>query len=82
MTLVRSLLPARVAGLVHGHLGRFRRGRAGAGRAGAGTVRRASAPHDEALATDGDIRRLCALFDLSIGGAERYAHTTDQPGVG
>lgn len=36
----------------------------------------------EALATGGDIRRLCALFGLSVGGAERYAHTTEQPGVG
>ena len=28
---------------------------------------------NEALATDGDIRRLCDLFGLTVGGAERYA---------
>jgi hypothetical protein len=28
---------------------------------------------DEALATGGDIRRLCDLFGLTVGGAERYA---------
>lgn len=33
----------------------------------------------EALASGGDIRRLCDLFGLTVGGAERYAHTTDQP---
>lgn len=35
----------------------------------------------EAVATGGDVRRLCDLFGLSIGGAERYAHTDDQPAV-
>jgi site-specific recombinase XerC len=35
----------------------------------------------EALASGGDIRRLCALFGLSVGGAERYAHTAE-PGTG
>jgi hypothetical protein len=35
----------------------------------------------EALATRGDVRRLCDLFGLTVGGAERYAHTTDQPGA-
>jgi hypothetical protein len=34
----------------------------------------------EALATGGDVRRLGDLFGLTVGGAERYAHTTDQPG--
>lgn len=33
----------------------------------------------EAITTAGDIRRLCDLFGLTIGGAERYLHTTDQP---
>lgn len=33
----------------------------------------------EALATRGDVRRLCDLFGLTVGGAERYAHTIDQP---
>jgi hypothetical protein len=33
----------------------------------------------EALATGGDVRRLCDLFGLTVGGAERYANTTDQP---
>jgi hypothetical protein len=33
----------------------------------------------EALVTHGDVRRLGDLFGLSVGGAERYAHTTDQP---
>ena len=32
----------------------------------------------EALATHGDVRRLGDLFGLSVGAAERYAHTTDQ----
>ena len=30
---------------------------------------------DEALATNGDIRRLCDLFGLTVGGAERYARS-------
>jgi hypothetical protein len=34
----------------------------------------------EALATEGDIRRLGDLFGLTVGGAERYAHTTGEPG--
>lgn len=33
----------------------------------------------EALATRGDVRRLADLFGLTVQGAERYAHTTDQP---
>lgn len=33
----------------------------------------------EALVTGGDVRRLCDLFGLTVGGAERYVHTTDQP---
>jgi integrase len=33
----------------------------------------------EALATGGDVHRLGDLFGLSVEGAERYAHTTDQP---
>ena len=33
----------------------------------------------EALATKGDVRRLGDLFGLTVAGAERYAHTTDQP---
>jgi integrase len=28
--------------------------------------------------TTGDIRRLCDLFGLTVGGAERYTHTIDQ----
>jgi hypothetical protein len=28
---------------------------------------------DESLATGGDVRRLCDLFGLTVGGAERYA---------
>jgi site-specific recombinase XerD len=32
----------------------------------------------EALANSGDIRLLTDLFNLTTGGAERYAHTTDQ----
>jgi integrase len=32
----------------------------------------------EAMTTAGDIRRLCDLFGLTIGGAERYLHTTEQ----
>ncbi len=34
---------------------------------------------NETLATGGDVRRLGDLFGLTVGGAERYAHTTDQP---
>jgi hypothetical protein len=30
---------------------------------------------DEALATNGDIRRLCDLFGLTVGGAERYGRS-------
>lgn len=33
----------------------------------------------EAQATDGDIRRLCDLFGLTPGGAERYSRTTSEP---
>jgi hypothetical protein len=33
----------------------------------------------EALATGGDIRRLCDLFGLTVGGAERYTDTVDYP---
>lgn len=36
---------------------------------------------DEALATGGDIRRLCDLFGLSVGGGERYAAVLDRPEV-
>lgn len=35
----------------------------------------------ELHATGGDIRRLCDLFGLSIGGAERYAATLDHPAL-
>jgi hypothetical protein len=31
----------------------------------------------EALATGGDIRRLCDLFGLTAGGAERYARPAE-----
>ena len=31
----------------------------------------------EALATGGDVRRLCDLFGLSVGGAERYARPAE-----
>lgn len=34
----------------------------------------------EAITTAGDIRRLCDLFGLTIGGAERYLHTTEPAG--
>jgi hypothetical protein len=33
----------------------------------------------EALATGGDVRRLCDLFGLTVGGAERYAATVAHP---
>lgn len=33
----------------------------------------------EILATGGDIRRLCDLFGLSVGGAERYTAVLDHP---
>jgi hypothetical protein len=29
-------------------------------------------------ATSGDIRRLCDLFGLTVGGAERYTRTTSE----
>ena len=32
---------------------------------------------DEALATGGDIRRLCDLFGLTVGGAGRYARPAE-----
>jgi hypothetical protein len=32
---------------------------------------------DEALATGGDIRRLCDLFGLTVGGAERYTRPAE-----
>jgi hypothetical protein len=32
---------------------------------------------DEIRATGGDIRRVCELFDLSVGAAMRYATTLD-----
>lgn len=35
----------------------------------------------EALVTRGDVRRLGDLFGLTVGAAERYAHTTDQRGA-
>lgn len=35
---------------------------------------------DEAPATSGDIRRLCNLFGLTVGGAERYARPAE-PGT-
>lgn len=35
----------------------------------------------EAIATEGDIRRLCDLFGLSVGGAERYTKTVHEPAV-
>lgn len=34
----------------------------------------------EALVSRGDVRRLGDLFGPTVGGAERYAHTTDPPG--
>ncbi|HEX5115990.1 MAG TPA: hypothetical protein VFW65_12400 [Pseudonocardiaceae bacterium] len=37
---------------------------------------------NEALTTGGDIRRLCDLFGLTIGGAERYIRGTEQPPLG
>jgi hypothetical protein len=33
----------------------------------------------EAIATGGDIRRLCDLFGLSVKAAERYTNTVDHP---
>jgi hypothetical protein len=36
---------------------------------------------DEAIATDGDIRRLCDLFGLSIKAAERYTRTVVEPNL-
>ncbi|MFI5783146.1 hypothetical protein [Nocardia sp. NPDC051570] len=36
----------------------------------------------EALATGGDVRRLCDLFGLSVKAAERYTDTLDHPGLG
>jgi site-specific recombinase XerC len=36
----------------------------------------------EAIATAGDVRRLSDLFGLTVAGAVRYAHTTDQPAEG
>jgi hypothetical protein len=35
----------------------------------------------EALATGGDVRRLCDLFDLTVGGAERYARAINEPAM-
>lgn len=35
----------------------------------------------ELHATGGDVRRLCDLFGLSIGGAERYLTTLDRPAL-
>jgi hypothetical protein len=32
---------------------------------------------DEALATGGDIRRLCDLFGLTVGGAERHTRPAE-----
>jgi hypothetical protein len=32
---------------------------------------------DEALATRGDVRRLCDLFGLTVGGAERYVRPAE-----
>ncbi|MEQ7011384.1 hypothetical protein ABN028_35000 [Actinopolymorpha sp. B17G11] len=37
---------------------------------------------DEAIATDGDTRRLCDLFGLSIKAAERYTNTLDHARLG
>jgi hypothetical protein len=36
---------------------------------------------DEALASAGDLRRLCDLFGLSVKAAERYTATLDHPGL-
>lgn len=36
----------------------------------------------ELISTGGDIRRICNLFGLSIAGANRYAVTLNQPGLG
>jgi hypothetical protein len=33
----------------------------------------------EAIATQGDVRRLCDLFGLSVRGAERYTDTVNHP---
>lgn len=34
----------------------------------------------EIQATNGDVRRVCDLFGLSIAGATRYADTLEHPG--
>ncbi len=34
----------------------------------------------EVQATNGDVRRVCDLFGLSMGGAARYADTLEHPG--
>ncbi|SDU29748.1 hypothetical protein SAMN04489733_2816 [Amycolatopsis keratiniphila] len=36
---------------------------------------------DEAHAGNGNVRRICDLFGLSVVGAYRYAATVDHPGV-
>jgi hypothetical protein len=53
----------------------------GAGRAGSRARLRPRAPRssDEALATGGDVRLVCDLFGLSVGGAERYARSASPP---
>jgi hypothetical protein len=37
---------------------------------------------DEPIASEGDIRRLCDLFGLTIAGAKRYAATLGHPALG
>lgn len=41
-------------------------------------IRRDRIAH-EAIATGGDLRRICDLFGISISSAERYSHASDQP---
>ncbi|MEV0050487.1 hypothetical protein AB0H34_08345 [Saccharopolyspora shandongensis] len=36
---------------------------------------------DELIASEGDLRRICDLFGLTIAGAERYAATLGHPGL-
>jgi hypothetical protein len=36
---------------------------------------------NEAIATGGDIRRLCDLFGLSVKAAERYTNTLNHPAL-
>ena len=36
---------------------------------------------DEVLATGGDLRRICALFGMSVKGAARYTAILDHPSL-